>query len=516
MIEKNIQIFISYLLFYDFIGKDSYVELLMKGCLYRILSLSCVFALFVGNVSARYKSKDHKTSVINEKDYRDQWKGQDSEYGSLFKNEGNIRDDEVVAIKISEEKIVLFGEGDRYFENQGMKLKFSDFNFFKKYPKLISVDFSDIELTKEMITYIRTCLSKTVKSLIINSCYISKEDVEAFADIIIDNKQLQYITITLPDSGQAESAKLIAAIGSLDSIKWLNLVLGELESSGCDSLADVLMKSAETLTSLSLGFKSVEDNDSYHNLIASLGELKSLRKLEYSVLKSNESQVENFNNSLAQLENLTDLTICFDDYDSHNRVRAFQNAEKLNEAMANLKNLENLDISNMNLPDAVLQIIANSMGDLVKLKSLNISGNPINVETAGVLAESLRKLENLSTLIANNCKLNNRAFDVLCGNLQNDSLQCMFFSRNNIQNSVSSLHISQITNLKALDFSFNNVELSEVVNFMMKIPSETKLAFVNWAGCKSEKLEEFQRVELRNKLKVWAFGNHVKTLALGI
>lgn len=516
MIEKNIQIFISCLLFCDFIKEDSYVELLMKGCLYRVLSLSCVFALFVGSASAKYKVGKYQSSIVKERDYRNQERDQGSEYGPFIKSEGNIREDEVVAIKISDGKIVFFGEGGRYFENQGMQLKPSEFGFFKKYPKLISVDFSNIELTKEMITYIQMSLSKTVRSLIINSCSIAKEDIEAFADIIIDNKQLQYITITLPDIGQAESAKLIAAIGCLDSIKWLNLVLGELESTGCNSLADVLAKSAETLTSLSLGFKNIEDNASYDNMLTSLGELSSLRRLEYSVLQSNERQVENFNNSLAQLENLRDLTICFDDYDSHNRAKAFQNAEKFTEAIANLKNLENLDISNMNLPDSVLQIIANSMEKLAQLKSLNISGNPINAETAGVLSESLKNLENLSTLVANNCKLNNKAFDALCGNLQNSSLQCMFFSRNDIQNSIASLRISQMTNLKALDFSFNNVELPDVANFMMKIPSETKLAFVNWTGCKSEKLDEVQRVELRNKLKIWALENHVKTLALGI
>lgn len=513
MIEKNIQIFISCLLFCDFINKDSYVELLMKGCLYRILSLSCVLALFVGNVSAKYQVKEYGSK---ERNYRNQGKTQDSEYGPFVKSEENIKEDEVIAIKISDGKIVFFGEGGRCFENHGMRLNFLEFGFFKKYPKLLSVDLSDIALTKEMIAYIQTSLSKTVKSLIINSCSISKEDIEAFADIFIDNKQLQYVTITLPDSGQIESAKLIAAIGSLDSIKWLNLVLGELESVGCNSLADVLTKSAKTLTSLSLGFKNIEDDDACKNLLTSLGELKSLRRLEYSVLQSNENQVESFNNSLAQLKNLQDLTICFNDFDSLNRAKAFQNAEKFNMAMANLKNLENLDISNMNLPDSVMQIIANSIGDLAQLKSLNISGNPINTETAGVLAESLKKLGKLSTLVANDCMLNNMAFDILCGNLQNDSLRCMLFSRNNLQNSVMSLHISQMTNLKALDFSFNNVELSDVVNFMMTIPSETKLSFVNWTGCKLEKLDTIQQVELRNKLKIWAFENNVKTLALGI
>lgn len=500
----------------------------MKSCLYRILSLSCIFALFGNNVSAR-DYENYESSSGYESDYgtdpdggwndrgsSNQKDAQGEDYYPFTKSMGRIEERDVIGIRISGKKLVLFSADKKYYEEQIQGDIFSEFDFFVKYPRLLSVDLSNIKLTRKVLQNLQKYLPKTIKSLIINSCSIENEDFEELTDIIVGHKQLEFITVVAPNYAQAESAKLIAAIGDLKVVRGLNLTLGELESGGCDILREIFVKSKGTLTSLNLGFMKVEDNRSYDTLIDSLGQLKKLTMLEYSVLESTENQVGKFFNSLAKLRALTDLKLCFYDFKDHEGVEAYHNAENLNEAMKNLTNLESLDISNMDLPESVLQTISRAMGELTHLRSLNISGDPIVVKTAKVLARSLQKLENLVTLIANNCEISNEAFSTLCEGFRNSSLKHVYFSGNRINTSIRSLPVSQMKELAILDFSHNNINLQDIVGFMETIPSETKLEIVNWERNNLEGLSEDQKINERNKLKIWKKEHRINTLDLGI
>ena len=495
----------------------------MKSCLYRILSLSCVFVLFGSDVSAK-DYENYGSSSGYENDYGtgqnqssyNQKGAQEADYYPFTNSSGRIEEREVVGIRISGKKIVLLGTNKQYYEEQIQGEAFSEFDFFTKYPRLLSVDLSNIKLTRNMLQDLQKYLPKTIKSLIINSCSVEKEDFEELTDIITGHKQLEFITVIAPDYAQAESAKLVAAIGDLKVVKGLNLTLGELEAGGCDILKEIFVKSKGTLTSLNLGFMKVEDSESYNALIDSLSELKKLTVLEYSVLESTESQVSRFFNSLAKLRALTDLKLCFYDFKDHEGVEAYHNAESLNEAMKNLTNLESLDISNMDLPESVLQTISRAMGELPHLRSLNVSGDPISVKTAKVLAKSLQKLDNLVTLIANNCEISSEAFSTLCGGFQNSSLKHVYFSGNKIKTSIKSLPVSQMKELVLLDFSNNNISLSDIIDFMKTIPSETKLALINWKNNNLKDLSEEQKINERDELKRWKKDHQINTLDLGI
>lgn len=487
----------------------------MKSRFYRILSLSCAIALFGGSVLARDQVSDNYESGVNG-DYAFQKETQEANLYPFTKSQGRMDNKEVVGIRISGKKIVLLGENKNYFEEQGQNQDLSEFDFFSKYPKLLSVDISDMNLTRDVLKDLRRYLPKTIKSLIINSCTIANEDFEEFTDIIIKRKQLESLTVINTNMAQAESTKLVAAVGDLEVIKYLNLTLGEIGAGGCDVLKEVLLKSKNALEGLNLGFMRIDDNESYNELLASLGELKNLKKLEYSVIESTENQVERFISSLAKLTKLTDLKIYFDDFNSHDGVAAYNNAESLNEAMKKLKDLESLDISNMNLPDSVLQVISRSLGELTKLKTLNVSGNPINAKTAKVLSESLKSMDGLNALIANNCEINDEAFSSLCGGLQNSSLQYACFNGNDIVSSAKSLPISQMKSLIAIDFTRNKIKLSDVIGFMETIPEGSKLEIVNWEGNDFKGISESERTEGMNKLKIWKKEHRVNTLDLGI
>ena len=504
----------------------------MKSCLYRILSLSCVLALFGSNVLAK-DYEDYESSSKYENDYGtdpkyndygggiDQMGGkqkdaQEEDYSPFTKSTGRIEESDVIGIRISGRKLVLFSADKKYYEEQIQGNIFSEFDFFAKYPRLLSVDLSNMSLNRKVLQGLRKYLPKTIKSLIINSCSIENKDFEELTDIIIEHKQLEFITVVAPNYAQAESAKLIAAIGDLKVVRGLSLTLGKLESGGCDILGEIFAKSKETLTSLNLGFMKVEDNKSYDALIDSLGQLKKLTMLEYSVLESTENQVGKFFDSLARLRALIDLKLCFYDFKDHEGVEAYRNAENLNEAMKNLTNLESLDISNMDLPESVLQTISRSMGKLTHLRTLNISGDPIVVKTAKVLAKSLQKLENLVTLIANNCEISSETFSALCEGFRNSSLKHMYFSGNKIKSSVKSFPVSQMKELVLLDFSHNNINLKDIVDFMKTIPSETRLEVVNWKSNDLKGLSEEQKIRERDELKAWKKIHRISTLDLGI
>ncbi len=494
----------------------------MKSCLYKLLSLSCVIALFGGDVSA----KTYNSSSVREEDYLDDsyssgGKGdhketQEEDYYPFSKSQGSIGNQNVIGIRIFADKIALFGEDKTYFEEQGKKPDFSKKELFSAYPKLLSVEIHDVDLTREILQNLQMYLPKTIKNLVVNSCSIANRDFEEFTDIITRHNQLEFLTIVNPNMARAESAKLIAAVGDLKVIKYLRLTLGELGDEGCITLRKALENSKDTLLELNLGFMKVNDSESYDELLKFLGNLKKLKGLEYSVLESTENQVKEFIDSLAQLKELTDLKICFDDFNSHDGVEAYHNIEDFNAALKNLRYLENLDISSMNLPDSSLQTISEALENLTKLKSLNISGNPINAKTAQALSKSIGNMESLVSLVANNCDMDDDAFSALCSGLQSSSLRYMYFSGNAIAGSVKSLRVSQVKNLTAINFSDNKIKLSNVMDFMKAIPEESRLEVVNWEGNDFVGLSDNEKIEERNKLKIWKKEHKISTLDLGI
>ncbi len=494
----------------------------MKSCFYKVLSLSCAIALLGGSVSAKdYSYEDYEESKGydnygsgNNESYTSQKETQEEDYDSFTKSQGRMNDKDVAGIRIFKDKIVLLAENNTYFEEQGQKQNFSEVDFFSRYPRLLNVEINNMNLTKDMLKNLQAFLPNTIRGLIVNSCTIANADFEEFTSIITEHKQLESLTVINTNMAQAESAKLVSAVQELNAIRYMRLTLREIGAGGCDALKKALSKSKNTLLGLNLGFAEVDDNKSCDELLESIGELENLKELEYSVRRSTAKQVGTFFNSLAKLKKLTDLKIYFGDYNYHDGVKAYRNAESLNEAMKNLENLESLDISDMNLPDSVLQTISRSLGELSKLKTLNISQNPINAKTAKVLSESLKNMKSLNGLVANGCKINDEAFSALCGSLQNSSLQYMCFSGNNIVNSVKSLPISQMQSLIALNFTYNKIKLSDVIEFMKSIPKGSKLKFVNWEG--NDFITVKEQTKKIDNLKIWKSDHEINTLDLGI
>jgi len=495
----------------------------MRSCFYKFLTLSCIVALLGDSVLAKdYEATEGSylggsyNDGNNDRNNDADEKTQEMDYYPFTKSKGSIATEDVIGIRISGKKITLLGKDKTYSEERERDKGFFAEDYFSKYPRLISVEMSNVKLTRESLEKIQMFLPKTVKSLIINSCTIEKGDFEEFTDIITRHKQIESLTVTDPNMARAEAAKLLAAVGDLNVIKYLRLTLGELGEEGCVTLQKILEKSKETLLELNLGFVRISNSNSYDGLLKFLGELKKLKKLEYSVLESTENQVGEFFSSLANLKNLTDLKICFDDLNSHDTVEAYHNFQSLNSALIKLKHLENLDVSGMNLPDSSLQTISNALEGLTELKTLNVSGNPINEKTAKVLGAAIKNIDSLISFAANDCGIDDLAFSSLCSGLQNSSLRYAYFNSNNIAGAVKSLSVSQMKNLIAINFANNKITLFDAIKFMETIPSGTKLEVVNWEGNDFTGVSEHQQIQERNKLKIWKKEHGVNTLDLGI
>ena len=251
-------------------------------------------------------------------------------------------------------------------------------------------------------------------------------------------------------------------------------------------------------------------------MLVSLGSLTKLRKLEYSIFESDTKQVGILFTSLGKLRNLTNLKICVDDFSKHDGVASFQNAQILGQSIKQLKNLENLDISNMDLPDTVIQVISGEIKNLEKLKTLNVSGNPSNEATAVAFAEALKGLDNLIVLIANNCEITDKTFPSLCSGLQGSHLKHLYLSGNKIESSVTSLPVSLMKDLTVLNLSYNGIKMKDVAGFWNKLNGNVNLEIINWEGNAFASESDDDKVGLRNQVSIWKKEHNIDTIDLGI
>ena len=79
-----------------------------------------------------------------------------------------------------------------------------------------------------------------------------------------------------------------------------------------------------------------------------------------------------------------------------------------------------------------------------------------------------------------------------------------------------------MSNLIALDVAYNGIGLNDIVSFMQKIPTETRLGIVSWEGngldgfSEDQIVKEKKRIKKRDDLKIWKRDHGVNTLDLGI
>ncbi|MDR1983043.1 MAG: hypothetical protein LBQ08_04605 [Holosporaceae bacterium] len=421
-----------------------------------------------------------------------------------------ITAENVAGLRIKGEKIILFGFNNTCStDNLTKDFDFSDMNFFKQYPKLISVELNGLSLKRNVLENLQKFLPPTLKSLIIRSCDIQNDDNESFVNIIKKHPSLENIVIIFPDMSADESTSILGTLKINNNVKSLSLTFGKLSTEGSKHLTDLIINSAKSLQELSLGWITIAgDNNSYKNITNAILKIKKLQKLEISVMSLSDNDIECIANAIGNMKHLLALKIFFGDLNKHDHIKLFENAEILQQSLVKLKKLDMLDLSDNGLPSEVIQLIAQAISSMQKLKTINLSGNIVDEKSAESLSDAIKKTDSITTLIANECKIDDKVFAALCKSLSNTFLMHLYFKNNKIKEGAKNLPIASMPELYVVDFSQNEMGYGDVMAFIESIKGNSRLSILNFNN--NSGIEEANKIEQtikRNQLEEWRFTN---------
>ena len=168
------------------------------------------------------------------------------------KAQGSLPADQVCGMRIKNGKIILLGY-DHTFGEEQMKdgEDFSDPNFFKKYPKLMSVEMSAVQLTDEALENLQTYLPSNLKMLIIDSCAIGKKNYPVLADIIEKHNSLVSVRIRQYSATPEQAGTIVDSLMHLENLRCLGLGLGQVDEKTVGMIGNCIHKSKDTLKDLS-------------------------------------------------------------------------------------------------------------------------------------------------------------------------------------------------------------------------------------------------------------------------
>jgi Ran GTPase-activating protein (RanGAP) involved in mRNA processing and transport len=452
---------------------------------------------------------------------------EEANYFPFIKVASKISSDKIVGICIKESNIIFLGMPDTgvyvYYEEPLKEGEdFSDLNFFREYPGLISVEVNGLKLSRDILENIEKLLPQSMRCLIVDHCTIASEDFELLADIIKKHKQLASIKIRLPKSSSDESNVVLQAIAEHSQMKFLNITLGTISREGCEYLSHVISGSAETLEGLTLGWNDIaagddaESDAAYKEIMESMVKTKRLAKLEFSVISISESASSIVFEELGGVPRLINLKIFFDSLKKHRSVKLFENMEVLRDSLQKMHDLETLDVSSMHLAGNDMQLLMQATGSMPKLKILDISGNVLDQKSAETLSESLQEHYSVTELRANKCSIDDEAFGGLCKHLSNTSLVNLFLSGNKIKEGAKNLPLKAMPDLALIDFAKNDMTYEDAMAFVELTKDHLKLHIVNFnrnSGIeamsnveKSIKSDQLTAWKLKNRNNVSFFG----------
>jgi Ran GTPase-activating protein (RanGAP) involved in mRNA processing and transport len=450
---------------------------------------------------------------------------EEDNYYPFEKASGELTVDQVAGMRIKGKKVILLGYGNTYsvqsLPEEGEN--FSDMNFFRKYPKLMSIELSGMEVTPEMLENLQKFAPQDLKSIILRNCSIAKDEYyDLIVDFIEKHSQLESITLILPDLDGDPCDKILEAIKENKQLKFLNLVVAGFSPKGSACLEEILTNSAEHMEGISFGIGKIREKDKskveecYEKIAEALAKLKNLKTLDLAFMSLSEDAFGHIANSLEGFLQLRTLRLFFGSLDEHNHIKLFEHAEILQKSLESLKNLEVLDISSNALPHEAMQLILMAPSQLKKLKTLNISGNVLGEDSAAILASSLGEHLSVTTLIANNCSINDAAMGALFAKPENiPPLQYLYLKENEIKEGINKVPVSKINDISVIDFSGNQISYDEVIAFVDEVAEHSNLIlnFKNNAGIdgtddieKSRRRDELEQKRIEKKAKAAFFG----------
>ncbi|GHT93386.1 hypothetical protein FACS1894122_08520 [Alphaproteobacteria bacterium] len=435
---------------------------------------------------------------------------------------GKIADDDVAGIRVVKDKIILLGY-DRKSSSEAMKADeaFSNLNFFKKYSKLVSAEFTEIELTKDRLENIQKFLQKEIKNIVIDSCKIEPDNIALLADVITKRNEIKNVTFRLIDNESDGYDAIISAIEGLSELKTICLAFDKIKNDSCQKISELIKKSAASLKNLSLAWNGVVETDkeaeAYQKLSEAIGELNGLKAFELFLMSIDEKNTATLFAGVRNLTALSRFKLFLGNISVQNEVKLFENAESLGETLKEMTQLVTLDISGMKLPTDVMQVLAQNLKFLTKLECFNLSDNTIDAQCAEILAASMKEMSKLQTLAINGCELSAPLFATLCKAFDHSPMTMLYARNNAIKEGVRSLPIKTMADLKLADFSKNEVSFENAMELIKLTVDHPKLQAINFReNAPLDSMEEADKKIKRDELENWKRENKCHVAFFGL
>lgn len=432
---------------------------------------------------------------------------------------GSVSTDNAIGMKLTSNNITLFSQDSKYSTAQEQKeLTFDSANFFSKYPNLQSIELNSIELTEAKLENLQKFIPQKIKGLALCDCEIAEDDISRLADIINLRQNLISFSLFFSKCSSEVSEKILKVSNVNKNIKYLSFSFGRVNDNGSKKIAELIKNSSNVLKSLTLEIRSLEDDDSegLQEIIEAMQDLKVLERLEFSFVELPEAVSKKMFVALGKLKSLKNLRLFIGNHQDYDQVKLFENLEICRDSIAKMKELENLDISSMRLPESYMHLFGQAVESLSELRSINISDNKIDEKGAEIFANSFKNTKKLEVLIANNCELDAQIFAVLCKSLTNTSLKQGYFNNNNIGAGIKSIISSPMAFLVALDFSNNSLTYGNIVDFLKVLKDPITLKCVNFSDPALLEVSHVERTLRHDEIEQWKLKSSATVALLGL
>lgn len=480
-----------------------------------ILSLMCVGTLLT--TTAYVKGADVSQSSNN---YVKSIQDKEGELAMYPFVKGSVGTDNAIGMKLSSNSVTLFSQDSKYSTAQEQKeLTFDSTNFFSKYPNLQSIELNGIELTETKLENLQKFIPQKIRGLALCDCEVAEDDISRLADIINLRQKLISFSLSFPKCS-AETAEKFLNISNVNkNIKYLGFTFGRVNDNGSKKIAELIKNSGDALKTLTLEIGYFEDEDNEEGLqavIDAIQDLKNLERLEISFIELPESVSKKLFVALGKLKSLKNLKLFIGNHRDYDQVKLFENLELCRDSIAQMKELETLDISSMQLPESCMHLLGQAVESLSELRSINISDNKLDEKGAEIFANSFKSTKKLEVLIANNCELDAQIFAVLCRSLTNTSLKQGYFNNNSIGAGIKSIILSPMVSLVALDFSNNNLTYGNIVDFLKALKEPITLKCVNFSDPTLLEVSHVERTLRHDEIEQWKLKSSATVALLGL
>lgn len=390
-----------------------------------------------------------------------------------FTEASGFKDDQVVGIRFKDDKTIFLSDEKTFYTQQSQKDEaFTNIDYFKKYPNLISIEFNKVDVTDEALLNMEKILFNMV-NIVFDSCTLGEQGCKIISEIISRQTRLKGLTLQFTNIDSSKVRELMSTLDKLDKLTQLRISFLELDKDTDDKLASLFTKQKNKLKQLSITLGEVQKDSSF---IKALSSLEGLTALHLSAVKMSGEDSNLLFKAIKNFKNLTDLSLTIDNMKEQEEVPLFDNVKDLSDSLSKLPELRNFSIDGMNFSSGEMQLIAKSIGNMKQLRSLNLSRNVCDKEVCTKLAESLKATELLQYLSMRGCSLDSPNFSEICRSLLAlASLQVLCVGNNEIKDGIKSLTMKNMDNFQLLDIANNGITSDTFLSFVKEQLKDSKL-----------------------------------------